>query len=122
MYIDVLHSHPPKTLVAAKFGCRDNCSVSLVFSDVTATFSGSIAVVARDSWTVTASFAGDVAVGLSWTSCFGCLDISLVSPGFPDATAPSSSGVAVAACDSWTVAGSFARFVAVILGRTACVL
>ena len=49
VYIDVLHSHPPKTLVAAKFGCNDNCSVSLVFSDITATFSGSIAVVACDS-------------------------------------------------------------------------
>ena len=93
----------------------------MVFSDVTATFSGSIAVVACDSWTVTASVAV-VAMGLSWTSCFGCLDISLVSPGCPDATAPSSSGVAVAACDSWTVAGSFAIFVAVVLGRTACVL
>ena len=68
MYIDVLHSHPPKTLIAAKFGCLDNCSVSMVLSNVTATCSGSVAVVACDSWTVTASFAGDVAVGLSWTS------------------------------------------------------
>ena len=82
MYVDVLHSHPPKTLVAAKFGCLDNCSVSLGFSDVTASFSGSMAVEACDSWNVTASFAGVVAVGFELDFFFCCLDISLASPGF----------------------------------------